>query len=281
MTTPSGNAPGVVARPPTDVRRVAFLALMAGLVAAAWLTLWLWSASPYGRYLDHGRWTDTGMLASLCRALPGGDVVLPALLYAAGWVLMIAAMMLPTTLPILDMFRRMTAVRADRNRLVGLVIIGYLAVWLGFGLMAHVLDWLLHVVTQQLPWLTFNGWVIGVVVLGGAGAFQFSALKYRCLEKCHTPFSFISARWRGHAPAREALRLGLDHGAFCVGCCWALMLLMFVVGMGSIGWMLALAAVMAAEKNLPGGKRLRTPLGAALIAWAGAVVLVNVRLVGG
>jgi predicted metal-binding membrane protein len=276
MTTPSGNAPGgVVARPPADLRRAAFFALMVGLIGAAWLTLWLWSASPYGRYLDHGRWTDTGMLASLCKALPGGDVVLPALLYAAGWVLMIAAMMLPTTLPILDMFRRMTAGRADRNRLVGLVVIGYLAVWLGFGLMAHALDWLLHVVAQQLPWLALNGWVVGVVVLGGAGAFQFSALKYRCLEKCHTPFSFISARWRGQAPAREALRLGLDHGAFCVGCCWALMLLMFVVGAGSIGWMLALAAVMAAEKNLPGGQRLRTPLGLGLIGWAGGLFLLN------
>jgi predicted metal-binding membrane protein len=276
MTTPSGNARGVVvARPPTDVRRAAFFTLMVGLIGAAWLTLWLWSVSPYGRYLDHGRWTDTGVLASLCRALPGGDIVLPALLYAAGWVLMIAAMMLPTTLPILDMFRRMTAGRADRNRLVGLVVIGYLAVWLGFGLMAHALDWLLHVIAQQLPWLALNGWVVGVVVLGGAGVFQFSALKYRCLEKCHTPFSFISARWRGQAPAREALRLGLDHGAFCVGCCWALMLLMFVVGAGSIGWMLALAAVMAAEKNLPGGQRLRTPLGLGLIAWAGGLFLLN------
>ena len=276
MITPSGNARGgVVARPSADVRRAAFFALMVGLIGTAWLTLWLWSASPYGRYLDHGRWTDTGMLASLCRALPGGDIVLPALLYAAGWVLMIAAMMLPTTLPILDMFRRMTAGRADRNRLVGLVVIGYLAVWLGFGLMAHVLDWLLHVVAQQIPWLTLNGWAVGVVVLGGAGAFQFSALKYRCLEKCHTPFSFISARWRGRAPAREALRLGLDHGAFCVGCCWALMLLMFVVGAGSVGWMLALAAVMAAEKNLPGGQRLRTPLGLGLIAWAGGLFLLN------
>jgi predicted metal-binding membrane protein len=277
MTMPSGNAPGeIVARPPADARRAAFLALMVGLVGSAWLTLWLWSASPYGRYLEHGRWTDTGMLASLCRALPGGDVVVPALLYAAGWVLMIAAMMLPTTLPILDMFRRMTAGRADRNRLVGLVVIGYLAVWLGFGLVAHALDWLLHAVGEQSPWLALHGWVVGVVVLAGAGAFQFSALKYRCLDKCHTPFGFIAERWRGQAPAREALRLGLDHGAFCVGCCWALMLLMFVVGAGSIGWMLALAAVMAAEKSLPGGRRLRTPLGLGLIAWAAGLFLLNV-----
>ena len=79
-------------------------------------------------------------------------------------------------------------------------------------------------------------------MLAGAGLFQFSALKYRCLEQCHTPFAFVAARWHGVAPAREAWRLGVDHGLFCVGCCWALMLLMFVVGMGSLGWMLALAA---------------------------------------
>jgi predicted metal-binding membrane protein len=275
--TRSGTAAGV----PTDVRRPAFLTLIVGLAASAWLTLWLWSASPYGRYLDHGNWTDAGLLAPLCRALPGGDVVVPALLYGTGWVLMIAAMMLPTTLPILDMFRRMTVARADRSRLVALVVVGYLGVWLGFGFMAHALDWLLHALVEQFPWVAVHAWVVGAGVLAVSGAFQFSALKYRCLEKCHTPFSFISARWRGRAPTREALRLGLDHGAFCVGCCWALMLLMFVVGTGSIGWMLALAAVMAAEKNLPAGKRLRAPLGMALMASAVTVVLVNLRVIGG
>ena len=75
------------------------------------------------------------------------------------------------------------------------------------------------------------------------------------------------ARWHGRSPRAEAWRLGVDHGLFCVGCCWALMLVMFVVGVGSIGWMLALAAVMAAEKNLPWGKRLRVPLGVGLVAW--------------
>ena len=74
----------------------------------------------------------------------------------------------------------------------------------------------------------------------------------------------------------KRLRIGVDHGVFCVGCCWALMLVMFVVGIGSVGWMLALAAVMAAEKNLPWGRRLRTPLGLGLLGWAGALVIGNV-----
>jgi predicted metal-binding membrane protein len=79
----------------------------------------------------------------------------------------------------------------------------------------------------------------------------------------------------GAAPLRNALLLGLHHGAFCVGCCWAIMLLMFVVGTGSVGWMLGLGAVMAAEKNLPWGRRLSRPLGAALLAGGAIIAGVN------
>ena len=114
--------------------------------------------------------------------------------------------------------------------------------------------------------------VVGAAVLAGAGLFQWSALKYRCLDECRTPFGFVASRWHGVSPSREALRIGIDHGIFCVGCCWALMLTMFVVGIGSVGWMLALAALMAAEKNLPFGRRLRTPVGLALLAGSAAIL---------
>lgn len=280
MTTRASDALDAVAGSlrPVD-RRTIFRALMAGLAASAWVTLWFWSNSPYGRYLDHGQWTDFGLAAAICRAIPAGDVALPALLYAAGWLLMIAAMMLPTTLPVLEIFRRITAGRPDASRMVGLVVSGYVLAWFGFGLAAHAADWLLHAAVERNSWFVVNGWVVGVAVLGIAGLFQFSALKYRCLDKCRTPLGFVVERWRGKAPAREALRLGFGHGAFCVGCCWALMLLMFVVGTGSVGWMLALSAVMAAEKNLPGGQRISAPLGLALIAWAGVVLFVNLPIV--
>ena len=108
-------------------------------------------------------------------------------------------------------------------------------------------------------------------MLALAGLYQFSAIKYRCLDKCRTPLSFVVARWRGGAARRQAFALGLEHGAFCVGCCWALMLLMFVVGTGNVGVMLALGAIMAAEKNLPWGRRLSAPLGLALVAWAAMI----------
>jgi predicted metal-binding membrane protein len=162
--------------------------------------------------------------------------------------------------------------------LVALVIAGYLSTWGLFGLAAHGLDWTLHELTQRSVWLTFNSWVIGAIVLFVAGLFQFSSLKYRCLDKCRAPLSFVLRHWRGQGTRRHAFLLGADHGVYCVGCCWALMLLMFVVGTGSVGWMLLLGAVMAAEKNLPFGKRLSTPLGVALFMGSATVVMYGIGL---
>jgi predicted metal-binding membrane protein len=127
-------------------------------------------------------------------------------------------------------------------------------------------------VLASVPALAWNGWLIGVAIIALAGTFQFSKLKHQCLEKCRTPLSFVIEHWRGQARARQAFRLGAQHGLFCVGCCWALMLLMFALGTGSLGWMLLLAAVMAIEKNVRWGKRLSAPFGVALLSWA--VVLV-------
>jgi predicted metal-binding membrane protein len=148
---------------------------------------------------------------------------------------------------------------------MALVIIGYLAVWSAFGFLAHSADRAFSAVVRQSDWLAANGWAIGAAILAIAGLYQFSALKYRCLDKCRTPLSFVIEHWRGTDEKRQALLLGAGHGAFCVGCCWALMLLMFVIGTANIGWMLGLGAVMAAEKNLPIGRRLAAPLGAVLL----------------
>lgn len=252
-------------------RRV-FAAVLVALVALAWLTLWAWARSPYGRYLDHGDWMVSGPAAFLCRAVPAGDVVVPALLYGAGWILMTAAMMLPTTLPLFNAFDRLTAQRADHGRLLVLLVLGYMTVWGAFGLVAHLLHAGVLSLVRGVPTLAWHGWLIGAATIALAGAFQFSKLKHRCLEKCRTPLSFVIEHWRGRAHARHAFALGARHGLFCVGCCWALMLLMFALGTGSLGWMLLLAAVMAIEKNVRWGHRLGTPLGVALLSWAVIVV---------
>ncbi|RPH71566.1 MAG: DUF2182 domain-containing protein [Myxococcaceae bacterium] len=256
-------------------RRYLLPALVALLAAMAWASMALWSASPYARYLDHGGWLDAAAIRAACKAVPQGNVVVPAVLHSGAWLLMIVAMMLPTTLPLLNVFARITAGRAKAGLLLALLMLGYLAAWGGFGFAAHAADSGVHLVTGRLGWPATDGWVIGAVILALAGAFQFSALKYRCLDRCRTPFGFVNSRWSGRRPTREAFRIGVDHGLFCIGCCWALMLVMFAVGMGSLGWMLALTAVMAAEKNLPSGRRLAAPVGIALLAWSAAIVVLN------
>jgi predicted metal-binding membrane protein len=252
-----------------------FAPLIALLIVAAWITLWLWAQSPYGRYLDHGSWTDIGAAGAICHALPGGRILLPVMLYVGGWLLMTAAMMLPTALPLLRRFERLVAARPERHVLVGLLITRYLAVWGGFGIAAHLLDTALHAAVRQSDWFATNGWLIGALVLGIAGGFQFTRLKYHCLDHCRTPFSFIAQHWHGRRPKRDAFVLGAHHGLFCVGCCWAIMLLMFAVGTGNVGWMLALGVVMAVEKNLAWGKLVSRPLGFALLIWAAAVTAAN------
>jgi predicted metal-binding membrane protein len=252
-----------------------FALLIGTLSCAAWLALLLWSASPYARYVEHDGWASQGLVGALCAAVPQGGVVVPALMHALAWVLMIAAMMLPTTLPLLSRFARVVGHRPDASRLTARVVLGFFAAWLAFGLIAHAADALLRALVAQSGWVQARAWVVGAAILAGAGLFQFSALKYRCLDQCRTPVGFIAAHWGRRSPARDAFRLGIDHGLFCVGCCWALMLVMFAVGAGSIGWMLALALAMAVEKNVSFGRRLAPWVGCALIAAATLVVARN------
>jgi|SRR5215470_189165 len=158
------------------LHRSRFLPLIAALAGAAWVALWLWGQSPYAQYLDHGNWSEIGIASTLCHALPGSDAVLAGLLVVSGWVLMLTAMMLPTTLPLLEIFGRLTALRADRRSLLALVIIGYLAVWGIFGLAAHLAIWGVLSVARQWDWLTAHGWLLGAVTLAAAGLYQFSKL---------------------------------------------------------------------------------------------------------
>jgi predicted metal-binding membrane protein len=240
------------------------------VIALAWLTLWMWERSPYGRYLSHGE------LAGLDRS-DGSEALLRAGLYVLGWLLMTVAMMLPTVLPLLAIFRRLVAARAERAQYLALCVLGYLGVWMAFGVVAHGADLVVHEATERIAWLEDNAWAIGAATLLAAGAFQFTALKYRCLDKCRTPLSFVMEHWRGRRERWNAFWLGAHHGIFCVGCCWALMLIMFGVGIGNVGWMLALGAVMVIEKNVSWGRRIGRPLGVALLAWGLAVALEALR----
>jgi predicted metal-binding membrane protein len=244
---------------PRELGSRPFLAVLVSLVALSWLALFVWGLSPYAQYLDHRILGQGGVTFGLQYAGL-------AALFVAGWTLMTVAMMLPTALPLLVLFRRVTRSRPDALRLAGCLIAGYLGVWVLVGTLAHAGDLGLHAVIERSHWLEERSWLIGVSTVMLAGAYQFAPLKSLCLDRCRSPYSFIVEHWRGGKAGLEALRLGVSHGWFCVGCCWALMLLMFVVGVGNLGWMLALGAVMAIEKNLPWGRRLSAPLGALLLA---------------
>jgi len=238
---------------------------MGSLVGSAWIALWIWGRSPYGRYLGHEQLAELG----------AGSLLLPVSLYLVGWTLMTVAMMLPTALPLLEIFHRLTARRQDQWQLLALLVAGYLGVWIGFGIAAHGGDWLLHEIVERSSWLESRAWLIGAGTLLLAGGFQFSRLKYRCLEKCRAPLSFVTEYWHGRNERRNAFLLGINHGLFCVGCCWALMLLMFAVGVGNVAWMLLLGTVMAAEKNFSWGRTLSAPLGVALLGWGALIFFIH------
>ncbi|MCC8396380.1 DUF2182 domain-containing protein [Paraburkholderia sp. MMS20-SJTR3] len=262
----------------TLARSRLFAPLFVALTASAWAALWLWDAGPYARYLRHASWAELPLIGALCRAAPGASLTLAASLHSAAWLLMIAAMMLPTAFPLFETFARMTSARENSRALMLLLIAGYASAWALFGLVAHGFDATLHQLADRSPALLANGWLIGAAIVALAGAYQFSRLKQRCLDKCRSPLMFIAEHWRGRSARRESFLLGVRHGVFCIGCCWALMLVMFAVGTGSVGWMLALGAIMAIEKNFRWGRAIGTPLGVALLAWSAWIVLQNARI---
>jgi predicted metal-binding membrane protein len=233
----------------------------------AWFALWHWGHSPYLHYTHHAHQhpapTESGFAA--------------ALIFVSGWTLMTVAMMLPTSAPLVAVFSRVAQRRPDRSLLVTLVVAGYLATWAAFGFLAYALAVAFREATAHSAWLSDNGWILGAVTLLVAGGYQFSRLKYRCLDKCRSPLSFVTEHWTGRHHRREALWLGVDHGLFCVGCCWTLMLLMFPFGAGNLGWMLLLGTVMAVEKNVSWGRALARPLGVALIV-LGVIVTLRVDI---
>jgi predicted metal-binding membrane protein len=225
--------------------------LLAALAVVAWVALWVWERSPNGHYLHH--------------AGEGGPLPLEAALFTGGWILMIVAMMLPSSVPLVMTFAALVGRRRQPGMLVALLLAGYLLVWGAFGLTAWLADRGVHAAVDALPWLAEHPQLIIGTTLLAAGLWQFSPLRDRCLEACRSPLGFVLNRWRGTSERREAMMMGIAHGAFCVGCCWSLMLVMFGVGVGSVAAMLTLGGVTAIEKNLPWGRRLTRPLGVALV----------------
>jgi predicted metal-binding membrane protein len=208
--------------------------VLAALVAAAWVGLGLAEAAGAGAWLSHaalgqaGAFSATRLLGFLC-----------------AWMLMSIAMMLPSTFPLIRVFLTITE---GSSGLLALLCGGYLLVWALFGAAALLADAGLHRLVEGSAWLASRPERLAGVLLLGAGLFQFSPLKYSCLRQCRSPVGFVIQHWRGASRALRALRVGVLHGAYCVGCCWALMLLLFAGGVMNLAVIAGLTALVAFEK---------------------------------
>lgn len=207
-------------------------------------------------------------------AILGGGTMPPLstlVLFVLGWQLMTVAMMLPSSRPMLLLFARVSQGQAHPRRAVAAFLAAYFVVWTGFAIVALTGDAVLHQLAAAWPWLAARPWLITGGVLMLAGAAQFSPLTTRCLEVCRNPAQFL---WRFYGRGvGAAWNLGVRHGLFCLGCCWALMLTMFAVGVGSLTWMAGLTGVMLIEKTSRNGRKLVPVIGGVLLIWGALILL--------
>ncbi len=225
------------------------LGLVAVLFALAGVGWW-WTAYQM-RGMDQGPWTGLGTLGW----------------FLGVWVVMMAAMMLPSVAPTVALYSRMTRQRSPLSPL--LFTAGYLITWAGAGLVAFALAAVLgRIPGDVLAWDHAGRWVAGTTLVAAA-VYELTPLKDVCLGKCTSPLGFLLGSWRDGR--RGALRMGAKHGAWCVGCCWALMASLFALGVMSLTWMAVVAGLIAVEKTLP-WRRVATYGTAVLLLTLGVLV---------
>ena len=179
------------------------------------------------------------------------------------WAVMMAAMMLPSALPMALAFVELSARTGEPARARSFVA-AYLLVWSAFSVAATALQWVLQAVGWIDPMIVSTSALLTTALLVIAGAYQFSPLKRLCLAHCRTPMGFLLGEWR--PGVRGGFVMGLRHGLFCLGCCWALRALLFVGGVMNLAWIAALSIAVAIEKMVPRGERVAAVLGLVLIA---------------
>jgi predicted metal-binding membrane protein len=250
--------------------RVLLVFTLLVLVALSWAYL-AWMAVDMA--------AQSGASMAHCAAMPGmtSSSAMYVFWLFVMWAVMGVAMMLPTALPLVSLYARFHRQRHPQVPALGpalCLVLGYLLAWFAFGAAAAFVQWGF----EQLGTLTpvmgeVRSPVAGGLVLVGAGLFQLSPLKTACLSKCRTPLAFLMTRWREGKGG--ALAMGVEHGAFCLGCCWALMLVMFVVGVMNLLWMALLGVLMLLEKVAPRGDLLARLSGVALVVLGVARVAVD------
>jgi predicted metal-binding membrane protein len=222
------------------------------------------------------RSADMGMGMNMAMPLlvswSAGDFILTFVM----WAVMMVAMMVPSAAPMLLTFATINRQRRQRQRPfvpTGVFLWGYLVVWSGFAALATLAQWGLHEGALLSPMLESTSPILGGVLLLAAGLYQWTPLKRVCLMQCRSPLGFIMADWR--EGTRGALVMGLRHGAYCVGCCWVLMTLLFVAGVMNLLWVGAIAAFILMEKVAPPGNWVSRATGLLLMAWGAVIVMAS------
>jgi predicted metal-binding membrane protein len=193
------------------------------------------------------------------------------------WSVMMVAMMIPTAAPMILVFAAVHRQRAARGGAVvptGIFVLGYIVVWTAFSIAASLMQATLHGVAILSPAMAMRSPLLGGTLLVAAGVFQWTPLKRACLATCRSPLSFVMRGWR--EGGRGAFVMGLRHGLFCLGCCWALMSLLFVAGVMNLLWVAVIALAVLAEKVLPNGDGIGRLAGVALVV-VGVVVALGPR----
>ena len=253
----------VLARP-----RLLAIACIAVLVAAGWLYLGLALAGLSG----------AAFLGALCRPSFGAtapDLAQTALVIAM-WCAMALAMMLPTAAPMILTYAELAETAAAKGEPAASPLVltaGYVGVWLCAALVLAALQLLLVRLSLLDPAMASASPLFSGAVFIGAGVYQFSALKHACVTQCQHPFRFFFANWT--AEPRGVFRLGVRQGLYCLGCCWAMMALMFVLGVMNVIWMAALGAMMTIEK-ISTTTRFSRALGIAFIVIGAAFIVTSI-----
>lgn len=232
---------------------------LAGAVALAWV------------YLAAGAGIDMSMAGMPMEPMPWSTSY-AVLVFTMWWVMMIA-MMVPSAFPMVLLFtaiKRKQAAWVSPSVEAWLFLSGYLLIWAGFSLVAALAQWGLERAGLVSMTIANTSATFGGIILLAAGLYQFTLIKSACLHYCQNPVLFLSRYWRPGAAG--ALRMGLQHGGYCLGCCWFLMVLLFVAGVMNLVWIAGIALYVACEKLLPLGQRLSRASGVALIV-AGTIVL--------
>jgi predicted metal-binding membrane protein len=247
-------------------QRRAILVVLLALSAVSWVVV-LWQAGSM-------RPAAGGMAGGIASGADGLTMGMAAPIFLATWVVMMAAMMLPSAAPMILMFDAIQTGRSRQGRstVPTLVFVaGYLVVWAAFGVVAYAAALLAGWLSDASPDLAMMAPTIGGAVIVAAGVYQLTPLKQTCLSKCRTPTQFVLTSWRDGLAG--TFRMGLGHGAYCLGCCWLLFVILFPLGIMNVAAMAAVALLVLAEKTLPVGRRISQLIGVVLITLGFAIIL--------